>query len=312
MKPRIFIGSSSEGLDTARQVKKSLQNDFDCVLWNDGQVFGLNISYLDSLLKAGSMFDFGILVATKDDKTRSRNTGFKTPRDNVIFEFGLFMGRLGKFRTLILLERGAKLPSDMSGIHISQYVGGKSGSASLKEQIEILRTHIKERNQLQELGLLPSTGTAMGFYTSFVQRICDYLKPGQNETINGVVYSSFEVQVVIPKNLQHDMQSRAVYYFKANGFSPHTFVPPPEKGREIKTQIAPDKSNPGKLLICDLPTTLTALFDAIEMYLQKGHIGKSKEQELIEARELNNFVAVLKAKVSEDSFSSNVVKFIEE
>ena len=69
-------------------------------------------------------------------------------------------------------------------------------------------------------------------------------------------------------------------------------------GREMKTQIASDKKTRGKLLICDLPTTLTALFDAIEMYLSKGHTGKSKEQELLEARELSNFVAVVKAKVA--------------
>ena len=79
-----------------------------------------------------------------------------------------------------------------------------------------------------------------------------------------------------------------------------------------KTQIAPDKKTPGKLLICDLPATLTAVFDAIEMYLSKGHIGKSKEQELIEARELSNFVAVVKAKVAEDPFNNKLVRFIEE
>ena len=314
MKPRVFIGSSSEGLATAKYVRKTLEKDFDCVLWNDGTVFGLNISYLDSLLKAGSMFDFGILVATKDDKTKSRDKGFDTPRDNVIFEFGLFMGRLGKFRTLILREKGAKLPSDMAGITVSEYVGGKSAAAaaSLKKQLDTLRTHIKERSQLQELGLLPSTGTAMGFYTSFLQRICDYLRPGQNETINGVVYSSFEVQVVVPRSLQRNMQVRAADYYKAAGFAPHTFVPPPAMGREIKTQVAPDKKTPGKLLICDLPTTLTAVFDAIEMYLSKGYTGKSKEQELIEARELSNFVAVVKAKVAEDPFNQKLVKFIEE
>jgi len=57
---------------------------------------------------------------------------------------------------------------------------------------------------------------------------------------------------------------------------------------------------------------LTPLFDAIEMYMQQGHVGKSKAQELIETRELNNFVAVLKVKVDQDSFSRKVVKFIEE
>ena len=46
MKPRVFIGSSSEGLTTAKYVRKTLEKDFDCVLWNDGTVFGLNICTL--------------------------------------------------------------------------------------------------------------------------------------------------------------------------------------------------------------------------------------------------------------------------
>lgn len=61
-----------------------------------------------------------------------------------------------------------------------------------------------------------------------------------------------------------------------------------------------------------MPTTLTPLYDAIELYLQKGHFGKSEEQKLIEARELNNFLAVLKAKVAENAFSKKVVRFIDE
>jgi hypothetical protein len=311
MKPRIFIGSSSEGLSTAEFVRDTLSNDFDCVVWNDGTVFGLNVSYLDSLLKAGSMFDFGILVATKDDKTQSRKKGFDSPRDNVVFEFGLFMGRLGKFRTLILLEEGTKLPSDMNGITISTFNSANvTGPDSLKNQLEIIRAHINERYNLQELGLLPSTGVAMGYYSNFVGRVCDYLQNRKEEIVNGVSYTSFELQVVIPAGLERNMQNRANNYFKLNGFTPYTFVP--QGGREIKTAIAPHKSQPGKLLVCDLPTTLTPLYDAIEMYLQKGYTGKSKEQELIEARELNNFVAVLKAKVNEDSSYKQLVKFVDE
>jgi hypothetical protein len=312
MKPRIFIGSSSEGLATAQLVKKSFKKDFDCVIWNDGPVFGLGVSYLDSLLKAGSMFDFGILVATKDDKTKSRDKRFDTPRDNVVFEYGLFMGRLGKFRTLILREEGAKLPSDMEGIHTSRYVGGKSRAAaeSLKREIEIIRTHIRERSELPELGLLPSTGVAMGYYANFIDRVCNYLRQKQTEIIDRVSYSSFEVQIVIPKTLERNMQGRAADYFKANGFTKHTFEP--AGGRGITMTIGRPKKQPGKLIICDVPTTLTPLYDAIEMYLQKGHAGKSNEQKLIEARELNNFLAVLKAKVAEDSFSKKVVRFIDE
>ena len=312
MRPRIFIGSSTEGLATAQYVKQSLEGDFDCVLWNEGPVFSLGLSYLDSLLKAGSMFDFGILVATKDDKTESRNLGFDSPRDNVIFEYGLFMGRLGKFRTLILREDKAKLPSDIAGIHISSYSSAEAPAASdtLRTEIEILRSHIRQRSALPELGLLPSTGVAMGYYSNFIGRVCYYLRPKVEESIGAVSYSSFEVQIVIPKTLEREMQGRATDYFRANGFTAHTFMP--HAGREIKTAVAPDKNEPGKLLICDVPTTLTPLFDAIELYLQKGHIGKSDEQELIEARELHNFLAVLKAKVAENSFNKKVVRFIDE
>lgn len=282
------------------------------MIWNDGPVFGLGVSYLDSLLKAGSMFDFGILVATKDDETKSRDKSFESPRDNVVFEYGLFMGRLGKFRTLILREDGAKLPSDLDGIHTSRYLSGKSRAAadSLKKEIETIRTQIKERSELPELGLLPSTGVAIGYYSNFIDRVCAYLRQKQEEVIDAVPYSSFEIHIVIPKTLERDMQNRATDYFKANGFTKHTFEPP--DGRGIRLTIAPDKKQPGKLLICDMPTTLTPLYDAIELYLQKGHIGKSGEQKLIEARELNNFLAVLKVKVGENSFSKKVVRFIDE
>jgi hypothetical protein len=312
MKPRIFIGSSTEGLATAEFVKKSLEPEFDCVIWNDGSVFGLNVSYLDSLLRAGSMFDFGILVATKDDKTRSRDKGFDTPRDNVIFEFGLFMGALGKFRTLILLESGAKLPSDMSGIHISQYTGGKApaGQASLKKQLAQLRAHIQERCELLELGLLPSAAAAMGYYSNFVERTCKYLRETGRVEINGKRYDSFEIRVIIPKQLERDMLQRAGEYCHRHGFKSHGFSP--KVGRPISLAVKPDPKQRGKLLICDMPTTLTPLYDAIEMYLQKGHIGKSKAQELIEARELNNFMAVLRAKVDQDSFCQKVVRYVEE
>ena len=83
-------------------------------------------------------------------------------------------------------------------------------------------------------------------------------------------------------------------------------------GGAIRTAIARAKKPPGKLLICDMPIVLGSLYDAIEMHIQKRHIGKSKEQELIEARELHNFLADLKTKVAEDPFNKKMVRFIDE
>ena len=312
MKPRIFIGSSSEGLTSAMPVHKLLSGmGYDATIWNDGEVFGFNISYLDSLLKAGSMFDFGILVATKDDLANVRQNEYKAPRDNVIFEFGLFMGRLGKFRTLILLEEGAKLPSDMEGIHILKFTASKKmgePSESLIIQVANIIKHIEEKHKQPQLGLLASTSIAMGFYNNFIERICNYLRNKKDETISGERYTSFEVQVAFPERLQVNMQNSADDYFNNNGFKKYAFET--NNGRPIVSRIAPDKDNTGKLLICDIPTTLSSLYESIKMYLPDDGFGISKEFEMIEAREMGNFIAVLEAKVNRDPFSKRIVKFI--
>src|SRR3712207_8203503 len=43
-----------------------------------------------------------VLVLTPDDLVQSRSADLSGPRDNIVFELGLFMGRLGRGRTFIL------------------------------------------------------------------------------------------------------------------------------------------------------------------------------------------------------------------
>lgn len=116
-KPSLFIGSSSEGLEVAEAVEAVLQDSAEVTLWKDG-VFGLNQNYLDSLVKVAESFDFAVLVVTPDDVTDSRGFERNSPRDNVLFEIGLFMGQLGKDRAFIIYnsDKDIKLPSDLAGI----------------------------------------------------------------------------------------------------------------------------------------------------------------------------------------------------
>ena len=46
-----------------------------------------------------------------------------SPRDNVLFELGLFMGRLGRSRTFVIRPRGEsiKIPSDLAGLTTAIY-----------------------------------------------------------------------------------------------------------------------------------------------------------------------------------------------
>lgn len=129
MKPRIFIGSSKEGLYVAEYVKQYFNADYECVIWND-DVFKYNKSFLETLLNSASLFDFGFLIFTKDDLALVRDEVFEEARDNVLFEYGLFLGRLGVERAFILAEEGVKLPSDFLGITLAQVttatvLGGK-------------------------------------------------------------------------------------------------------------------------------------------------------------------------------------------
>jgi hypothetical protein len=116
-KPFIFIGSSTEGLEAAKGIQANLEYNCECQIWSQG-LFGLSGGTLDTLVKVLNDFDFAILVLTEDDITISRENEQKSPRDNVIFELGLFIGGLGLDRTFIVVDRKAKLklPSDLGGI----------------------------------------------------------------------------------------------------------------------------------------------------------------------------------------------------
>lgn len=123
---KVFIASSSEGLEVAKRIRLLLLHELDrqaeVELWN--HAFDLTASYIESLEKATAHADFAILVLTPDDVTISRQSETSAPRDNVIFELGLFMGRLGRARCFIIQDKtaGLKLPSDLLGIHSATFV----------------------------------------------------------------------------------------------------------------------------------------------------------------------------------------------
>jgi hypothetical protein len=155
-KPSLFIGSSSEGLDAAREVEFHLQDVAEVTIWNEGLgVFKLGDSYLESLINSLDSFDFAILVLTPDDFVVSRNVSSQGPRDNVMFELGLFMGRLGRSRTFIIYDADSqvKIPSDLAGVHTATF-HGKRGDNNLAAAISPACTLI--RKSVKSLGILPS------------------------------------------------------------------------------------------------------------------------------------------------------------
>lgn len=128
-RPVVFIGSSVGGLPVAQALQLNLDRVAEVILWSQG-VFGLSEGTLESLVGQVGNFDFAVLVLTPDDLTLSRGGESPSPRDNVLFELGLFMGGLGRSRTFIVYDRtaGLKLPSDLAGVTPATYQPPAAGS----------------------------------------------------------------------------------------------------------------------------------------------------------------------------------------
>lgn len=100
-KARVFIGSSVEGRATAELIQASLENLAECVRWSQG-VVGVSESTLESLFVVVKDFDFAVLVLTPNDLDPDPIKGRHSPRDNILFELGLFVGALGRGRTYVI------------------------------------------------------------------------------------------------------------------------------------------------------------------------------------------------------------------
>lgn len=147
-KNKIFIGSSVEGLKIAYAVQQNLRHTAETTVWDQG-VFDLSSTTIESLIKVLDNSDFGIFVFSPDDIIKFRGNEALTVRDNVVFELGLFIGRLGRERSFILIPEGAeiKLPTDLLGITPGNYEVNRSdnsdqaatGAASHQIRLQIER-----------------------------------------------------------------------------------------------------------------------------------------------------------------------------
>jgi len=104
-KPRHFVGSSTGSLAVAHALRENLEYHIEVRVWNQG-IFDFSASTLSSLLEAISETDFGAFVLAADDLAEIRKEVRRVPRDNVVFELGLFIGGLGRDRTFIVAPRG--------------------------------------------------------------------------------------------------------------------------------------------------------------------------------------------------------------
>ena len=99
------------------------------------------------------------MILTADDVTLSRGTKQKSPRDNLLLELGLVIGRLGRKRSFAVCTRGQeiKLPSDLAGFNLLTYASPSSGTL-----VSALgATSIRIREVMNQLGHRPKSNTTL-------------------------------------------------------------------------------------------------------------------------------------------------------
>lgn len=118
--PTVFVGSSAEREKLAVAVKDILQEDRQVVAryWRDVFKQHSGASTIEVLVDVIDEYDFGVFILAADDIVTLRGQDASAPRDNVIFELGLFIGRVNRDRTFVLAPDNfdTRLPSDLAGV----------------------------------------------------------------------------------------------------------------------------------------------------------------------------------------------------
>ena len=143
-KPRIFLGSSGKQEKLLQALTDGLEDIAHVDPWTTS--FNPGTTTLERLVELAHEVDFAAFVFAKDDWTAvnvatspSPEIGQASPRDNVVFEAGLFGGVLGMRRTFILHASGSKLPTDLLGLTSIRY-----GEATTQEEIEAVNQKLRK------------------------------------------------------------------------------------------------------------------------------------------------------------------------
>jgi hypothetical protein len=154
-KPRIFLGSSLQQEKLLQALTRGLEDIADVEPWMTS--FNPGTTTLERLLEIAREVDFAAFVFARDDWTStgspvspSSQSAQASPRDNVVYEAGLFGGALGMRRTFILHANGAKLPTDLLGLTCIRY-GETANASEIRTVTQKLRQAVENAGRVSRI-----------------------------------------------------------------------------------------------------------------------------------------------------------------
>jgi CAP12/Pycsar effector protein, TIR domain len=116
----VFIGSSKEGKRYAQTISEAIEDlkGYAALPW--WSAFQVGAASIEDLTTAARKVKAAVFVATPDDHRVMRRKRDTVVRDNVLYEYGLFSGKLGRIRTALVVVEDAVCPTDLLGVtHIT-------------------------------------------------------------------------------------------------------------------------------------------------------------------------------------------------
>ena len=212
------------------------------------------------------------------------------------------------------MEKETKLPTDLLGItlpYLPKATSAHFGNA-LKDMIIKIKEHITNKEKTFDLGFLPSTALAYGYFNNFVEKTVERLLEDQSEgkefsMLNNKTFKivSLTFTILIPNDLSDDMFKKVTAKRLKDGWQKLKVDPKHVRDYDFSVDIS--KAVYGELHVVDIPFTLNALNMAVELYSNKQHLGKSGREALLEYREIRNFKRTLEYLISKSSIGRGIV-----
>ncbi|HEX5154160.1 MAG TPA: STING domain-containing protein [Parafilimonas sp.] len=301
---RIFIGSSSEELQLANTAKQILETEFDVTLWNDRiwdvAAFRINQNFLSDLLKASLKFDFGVLLGTTDDRVIYHETEVLQPRDNILFELGLFIGRLGLSKCAFVIEKDLKLLSDLQGITLAKF--DKADANSFVDAVSQVK-NIFLNSSDNEVNFFPSATLAAVYFENLISPTCKYLIENDGFDYNQVKYTNVKLKIIIPDRITTDLNlkfERLKRKFSGANVS-FSYAGRP-RNITLDTHITDET-----LGLIDFPTIISGINFSISNLLPNEFNQLNTDYDLIVERELNRFMSTLKMLLFRNGYDDMVM-----
>ncbi|MBI5214610.1 MAG: nucleotide-binding protein [Ignavibacteriae bacterium] len=115
---KVFIGSSKQSIHISDAVLENLKyENIEPVPWYIGEFTGGFISNLESLITTLNKVKYAIFILTNEQNHDAMGAEYYSLRDNIIFELGFFISKLGKDNVFMIKPDNMhiNLPSDLKG-----------------------------------------------------------------------------------------------------------------------------------------------------------------------------------------------------